>query len=196
MTITELYNMLADKDFQDPWTGNLFFPAYMYVYDESKEYETQLEILNIKERLYRPNSYLNVMILDIFQEFQEFLMQDTFGKQSKYDFYIEQEEINYHKVQKALTQDANNDRFFSWLNQKISLHFKESDHFEVGYVFVKGFGTIFPYLRVSKFISKFEKYIIGYKMILFYPGKAGENYSLFNLLDDENLYRAIYLINQ
>lgn len=55
MTITELYNQLADKNFQDPLTGNLFFPAYMYVYDPEKEYEIQQEIINIKERLYRPN---------------------------------------------------------------------------------------------------------------------------------------------
>ena len=28
MTITELYNQLCDKDFQNHQTGNLFFPAY------------------------------------------------------------------------------------------------------------------------------------------------------------------------
>ena len=196
MTITELYNILADKDFQDPWTGNLFFPAYMYVYDETKEYEIEQEILNIKERLYRPNSYLNVMMIDIFHEFQEYLMQETFAKQSKFDFYIGMEQQNYLKVQKSLAQEAEKDRFFSWLNQKINHHFSESEHYEVGYVFMKGFGTIFPYLRASKFISKFEKYISGYKMIIFYPGKVGENYNLFNLLNDEHLYRAIKLINQ
>ena len=50
MTITELYNQLANKDFQDHLTGNLFFPAYMYVYDPEKEYEIDAEIINIKEK--------------------------------------------------------------------------------------------------------------------------------------------------
>ncbi len=54
MTITELYTQLADKDFQDHETGNLFFPAYMYMYDAQKEYEIDKEILDIKNRLHRP----------------------------------------------------------------------------------------------------------------------------------------------
>ena len=67
---------------------------------------------------------------------------------------------------------------------------------EVAYVLVKGFGTIFPYLRASRFMNRFEKYISGYKMILFSPGEVKENYNLFKLLNDEHLYRAIKLINQ
>lgn len=196
MTITELYQQLADKDFQDPLTGNLFFPAYMYVYDPEKEYETEQEILNIKERLYRPNSYLNVLIIDIFQEFQEFLKQEKFGQHRKFDFYTKHEQEAYEKVQKALQQDAHSNRFFEWLAQRIRKHFDQSGDFQVGYVFMKGFGAIYPYLRASRFMNKFEKYITAYKMILFYPGTVKDNYNLFGLLNDENLYRAIKLINE
>ena len=46
MTITELYTQLENKDFQDHQTGNLFFPAYMYMYDAQKEYEIDKEILD------------------------------------------------------------------------------------------------------------------------------------------------------
>jgi hypothetical protein len=45
-------------------------------------------------------------------------------------------------------------------------------------------------------MNNFEKYIQKYKIILFYPGEVKENYNLFKLLNDENLYRAIHLINQ
>ena len=83
MTITELYNKLDDKDFQNHLTGNLFFPAYMYVYDPDKEYEIDQEIMNIKERLHRPTNYLDVMVLDIFEEFLEFMRNKNFGKVSK-----------------------------------------------------------------------------------------------------------------
>lgn len=58
MTITELYNQLCNKDFQDHQTGNLFFPAYMYMYNPEKEYEVEKEILDIKNRLHRPNNYV------------------------------------------------------------------------------------------------------------------------------------------
>jgi hypothetical protein len=196
MTITELYNKLDDKDFQDHLTGHLFFPAYMYVYDPAKEYETDREILNIKERLHRPTNYLNVLVLDIFEEFLEFLHAQSFGKDSKFDFFLKQEETRPDQVEKSLRQTANDDRFYAWLHQKITDHFHKSGDAKVAYVFMKGFGAAFPYLRASKFMSNFEKHISGYKLILFYPGEVKDNYRLFKVLNDENLYRAIKLINE
>jgi len=195
MTITELYNKLDDKDFQDHLTGNLFFPAYMYVYDPAKEYEVDREILNIKERLHRPNNYLNVMVLDIFEAFLAFLQSQPFGRTTRYEYYLLQEEKMPEKVEKALRQSANDDLFYTYLHQQISEHFKRSGESRVAYVFVKGFGAIFPYLRANKFMNNFEKHITGYKLILFYPGEVREHYHLFNILNDENLYRAIKLIN-
>lgn len=195
MTITELYHKLDDKDFQNHLTGNLFFPAYMYVYEPDKEYEVDAEILNIKERLHRPTNYLDVMVIDIFEEFLAFLETQRFGNASKLDFFLQQEASKPDQVEKSLRQSANDDRFYVWLHEKIRRHFLEAGEAKVAYVFVKGFGAIFPYMRASKFMNNFEKYIDGYKMILFYPGEAKEYYHLFKLLNDENLYRAIRLIN-
>lgn len=195
MTITELYRKLDDKDFQNHLTGNLFFPAYMYLYDPTKEYEIDAEILNIKERLHRPNNYLEVMVLDIFEEFQAFLQTQRFGNASKLDFFLQQELSKPDQVDKSLRQAAHDDRFYTWLHEKIQQHFHAAGDAQVAFVFVKGFGAIYPYMRASKFMSNFEKYINGYKLILFYPGEAREYYHLFKLLNDENLYRAIRLIN-
>lgn len=195
MTITELYTKLDDKDFQDHLTGNLFFPAYMYIYHPASEYEVDQEILSIKDRLHRPTNYLRVMVLDIFEEFLEFLRVEPFGKVSKFDFFLKQEETRPEQVEKSLRQTANDDRFYAWLHQRITEHFQQAGDAKVAYVFVKGFGAIFPYMRASKFMSNFEKHISGYKLILFYPGEVKENYNLFNVLNDENLYRAIKLIN-
>ena len=195
MTITELYNQLADKDFQDHQTGNLFFPAYMYMYNAAKEYEIEAEILDIKNRLHRPNNYLDVLIIDIFEEFTSYLKSEQFGKMSKYDFYRNHEKKKPEAVEKSLKHDAYDDRFLNYLNNKITTHLNNAGHYEVAYVFVKGFGNAFPYIRTSRFMNKFEKYIKGYKLIMFYPGEAKTYYSLFGLLKDENLYRAIKLIN-
>ena len=64
------------------------------------------------------------------------------------------------------------------------------------YVFVTGFGEIFPYLRASKFISNFEKYTTGkFKVVVFYPGRVDQFCHLFDKLNDDNPYRAIKLIN-
>lgn len=196
MTITELYNQLADKDFQDHQTGNLFFPAYMYLYDPEKEYEIDAEILDIKNRLHRPNNYLDVMVIDIFEEFVSYLKQEKFGRDTKFDFYTQYESSKPEAVYKALHQDSYDTRFLSYLNTKIKTHLEAAKNFEVAYVFVKGFGNAFPYIRASRFMNNFEKYIVGYKLIMFYPGEVKDYYSLFGLLKDENLYRAIKLINE
>jgi hypothetical protein len=196
MTITELYTQLSNKDFQDHNTGNLFFPAYMYMYDAEEEYEINHEILDIKNRLHRPNSYLDVMVIDIFEEFVSYLRQTKFGKLTKYEFYTEHEIEKTEAVEKALKQDAYDKRFLLYLDNKIKAHLENATSYEVAYVFVKGFGNAFPYIRASRFMSNFEGYIKGYKLIMFYPGEAKNYYSLFGLLKDENLYRAIKLINE
>lgn len=196
MTITQLYDQLSNKDFQDHHTGNLFFPAYMYMYDATKEYEINREILDIKSRLHRPNSYLDVMVLDIFEYFIEYLKQEKFGKKMKYEYYIFHEKDKSKAIDEALKQDAYDTRFLKFLDSKIKFHLENAGTYEVAYVMVKGFGNAFPYIRASRFMNNFEKYIKGYKLILFYPGRANQYYSLFGLLKDENLYRAIKLINQ
>ena len=196
MTITELYKQLSDKDFQNHQTGNLFFPAYMYMYDPGKEYEVDAEILDIKNRLHRPTNYLDVMVIDIFEVFIEYLKQEKFGRDTKFNYYSKQESLKPDAVDKSLKMDAYSQRFLGFLSSKIEEHFTQANESEVAYVFVKGFGSSFPYIRASRFMNNFEKYIKGYKLIMFYPGEAKNYFSLFGLLKDENLYRAIKLINE
>ena len=196
MTIAEFYNQFANDDFKDYETGNLFFPAYMYMYNAENEYQIDAEILDIKNRLHRPTNYLDVIVLDIYEEFIIYLKQEKFAKSNKFDFYNSHENLKPEAVNKSLFKDAYDKRFLEFLNKKIQAHLKIEDSFLRSYVFIKGFGNAFPYLRASRFFNNFEKYVKGYKLIMFYPGEAKEYYSLFGLLKDENLYRAIKLINE
>ncbi|GGF79108.1 BREX protein BrxB domain-containing protein [Wenyingzhuangia marina] len=196
MTISELYDKLADDGFKDFETGNLFFPAYMYVYKAEEEYHINQEIEDIKNRLHRPTNYLDVMILDIYEEFLEYLKQAKMAKTNKFEFYMQREKDKQDAVEKSLFKDAYDPKFLEYLNTKIKKHLAIEDNFQRSYVFLKGFGNAFPYIRTSRFFNNFEKYVKGYKLIMFYPGEAKEYYSLFGLLKDENLYRAIKLINE
>jgi hypothetical protein len=189
MTISELYKQLSNKDFQDHQTGNLFYRAYMYMYKVENEYEIENDILDIKNKLHRPNNYLDVMVIDIFEVFLEYLKQEKFGnKFNKFEYY--------HNFE--IKKDAYDKRFLGFLNQKIVNHLQNSGDYEVAYVLMKGFSRSFPYIRASRFMNNFEKYINegNYKLIMFYPGEAKNYYSLFGMLKDENLYRAIKLINE
>ena len=195
MTIPELFDLLSDSAFQDPNTGNLFFPAYMYVYSPDKEYYIRQQIEEIKKRLIRPNTYIDVLAINLFEEFRNFLESREFGAEDLLSMLLKEESSEPDKVEQTLRREANNKNFFAWVNDIIQEHLKQTDSFKKSYVFVNGFGEMYPYLRASKFLSNFEKFISGYKIIMFYPGSAKENYSLFNLLNDENPYRAIKLIN-
>ena len=125
----------------------------------------------------------------------EGVKNEKFGKAIKYEYYLEVESANNEKVDKALKQDAYSEKFMNYLRDKIAEHQNDTDY-EVAYVFVKGFGNSYPYIRASRFMSNFEKHIKGFKLIMFYPGVAKGYYSLFGILQDENLYRAIKLINE
>jgi len=195
MTISELFDLLCDKSFQDPETGNLFFPAYMYIYKPDKEYQIRAQIKELKERLIRPNNYVDVLILNLFDVFLEFLQTRDLGGTSLYDILLKSEHNDPEKVTTTLKREASSEPFFSKVNTKIQEHLRNVNQYKKSYIFIHGFGEIFPYLRASKFLSKFEKFISGYKIILFYPGTAKDYYSLFDLLNDENPYRAIKLLN-
>jgi hypothetical protein len=195
MTIPELYDLLCDEAFQDPATGNLFFPAYMYIYSPEKEYYIREQIADIKKRLIRPNTFVEVLVINLFEEFKSYLESREFGTGNLLSVLMEKESTDATTVEQTLKREANSANFYAWVNNKIQLHLMNVDNFKKSYVFVQGFGEIYPYLRASKFLSNFEKYISGYKIIMFYPGSAKEYYSMFNLLSDENPYRAIKLIN-
>lgn len=195
MTIRELYEKLADPAFQDHFTGDLFFKAYMYIYDPSKEYEIREEIADIKKRLKRPNNFINVLVIDIFKEFTSYLKSQSFGKQSLYDYLLGKESQDTDKVRDSLKRSASDAKFSKFLFDLIDEHLNTEDNLKKSYVFIHGFGQLYPYLRTSHFINKFEKYITNYKIVLFYPGKYDGDFELFGMLDDKNPYRTIKLIN-
>ena len=81
MTISEFYDeLLSDKEFQNPETGKLFFPTYIFTYNHEKEYEIRKEIDGLKDRLERPSNFIDTLILNIFDEFIDFLKEDKLKK--------------------------------------------------------------------------------------------------------------------
>lgn len=196
MTIQELYDLLASDDFQRADTGNLFFPAYMYMYEPENEYEIEEAIEDVKKRLYRPSNYIDILVIDIYEEFMRYLGDAAFLKSTKLEKFKERELSKPEIADKAVKAEAYSPHFLSRLNEIIQTHLSKEGDYKVSYVFVKGFGRAFPYIRASRFMNNFEKYIKNYKIIMFYPGKANDSYySLFGTMNDENLYRAIKLIN-
>ncbi len=174
MTISEFYDLLlSDKDFQNPETGKLFFPAYIFTYNPEDEYEVRKEIEGLKERLIRPDNYVDTLILNIFDEFIEFLKSEKLGKENLFDLILAKEESKdpSEETIALLKEKANSREFFDFINNKVVEHFSLPSEYKKVYLLLYGFGSIFPFLRTSEYLKNFEQHVKDYKLIVFYPGK-------------------------
>ena len=69
MKLSDLFEELSRREFQNPETGNMFFPAYIYCYDPQEEYQIRKEIIELKDRLIRPDIFQECMVTNIYEEF-------------------------------------------------------------------------------------------------------------------------------
>ena len=198
MTIEELYDHLNSPEFQQT-QSDIFYNYYIYLYPPQDEYKMRDQIQEFKERLKRPTSFVNALTLDLFDAFCDYLKEQAFGPDSLLDVVFEQDKQHPEAVTELLTSEANSDRFFKFIHDRIAEHIKQNDGLKKPYVFIYGIGKIFPYLRTNVFLTAYEPYndTDKYKIILFYPGgQEGNSFTLFNALQDHHTYRAILLVNE
>lgn len=200
MTVEQLYDKLCSKSFQDT-ESNIFYNFFVYLYQADKEFEMREQIDRIKEYIKRPVNNVDILTLDIFEEFCNFMNAQSFGNHPSYLTYIlEKDRIRPDDVTRALQLKANGDAFMLYLHNRIMEHVnKIDDQYIRPYVFMYGLGNIYPYLRTSNLLNRYEPYNRSerYKIILFYPGdQSGSSFKLFGDLEDNHTYRAIVLMNE
>ena len=200
MTVEQLYDKLCSKSFQDT-ESNIFYNFFVYLYQADKEFEMREQIDRIKENIKRPVNNVDILTLDIFEEFCNFMNAQSFGNHPSYLTYIlEKDRIRPDDVTRALQLKANGDAFMLYLHNRIMEHVnKIDDQYIRPYVFMYGLGNIYPYLRTSNLLNRYEPYNRSerYKIILFYPGdQSGSSFKLFGDLEDNNTYIAIVLMNE
>lgn len=197
MTIEELYNKLEDKFFQDTDTGSIFYNVYIYQYNPAEEYDIREQIENLKSRLRRPNNNLDILSINLFDEFCDFLDKMEYGfNPSMLNYLLEIEKED--NIAEDLIRLACDEDFLNSIHNKIQNHIEQENQLKKSFVFLYGIGQIYPYLRTNTFLSNFERYNKGekYKIIVFYPGHSVDNgFSLFDRLKDDNTYRSIKLID-
>ena len=200
MTVEQLYEKLCSKKFQDTQSGDLFYNFFVYLYPADKEFEMREQIDDIKENIKRPVNNVDVLTLDIFEEFCRCMDGQSFGKHPSYlNYMLEKDESRPDDVTKALLLKANSDDFMLYIHNKIMEHVSKVDEYIRPYVFLYGLGNIYPYLRTSNLLNRYERYNRSerYKIILFYPGdQDGATFKLFGDLEDNHTYRAIVLMNE
>lgn len=202
MTIAELDEKLNSPGFLNPENGDLFYNFYIYQYPAEREYDIRQQILEFKRNLKRPLTYVDVLTLDLFEEFCHFLDKKKFLKNpSMLKYLLDKESKDTSmatNVQDTLTRNAHSPEFLRYLHDRIMEHKAKVDMYKRPYVFLYGVGAIFPYLRVNELLALYEDYnkTNEYKIIVFYPGHRDDNtYRLFDTLQDNHTYRATLLIN-
>lgn len=184
---------MTDKGFQEPRTGNLFFPVYIYTYEPAEEYEMRKEISLLIEKLERPNNYLDSLVINMYDEMIEYLKEEQFANRSLFDLISEKEKEDDEEALTWVRDEINEGNFYNNFTKKVKNHFGQNNEKKV-YLVLHGFGTAYPYLRVSDFLKNTEQLIKEFKVIVFYPGNYdNNNYNMFGLLNDDNLYRANHL---
>lgn len=192
-TIDKIFQLLSREDFKDPDTGLLFFPVYIYTYPAEKEFQIRDQIDLLNERLKRPSNNLNCLVINIYKELINYLKESKFAGASLFDSIVKLEQEDYTEALEFIQEKANEDQFIHFIGQKFETYFKEQETDKI-YLFLHGFGSVFPYLRLSTLLKNTEKYTKNFKLIAFYPGDfKNANYSLFGFFNDDNVYRANHL---
>ncbi len=83
--IDKLYDLMATKGFQEPRTGNLFFPAYIYTYPPDHEYAIREQLAMLNEKLSRPSHYLDCMMVNIYHELLDYLQEVAFAGRTLFE---------------------------------------------------------------------------------------------------------------
>ena len=197
MTIQQLYEKLCTPEFQDAENGSLAYNFYIYQYPAEKEYEIRENIVDFCDKLARPAIFVDVLALNLFEEFCIFMEQTPLGNGTVLSDSLENEDEYPNDIATELSNNARSTQFCKFLDKRIQEHLTEQ---QTGnskpYVFVYGIGSIFPYLRANVFLTCMEPFnqVNQYKIILFYPGENRDNsYSLFGRLGDTRPYRATLL---
>lgn len=203
MTIKELDDKLNSPGFQDPKSGDLFYNFFIYQYPIEQEYEIRKQIMDFKANLIRPVNYVDVLTLNLFEEFCNFLDQKKFLKHPSMLKYLKDKEeadpTTSENIQNTLTRNAHSPEFVQYIHSRIIEHISIKDEYKRPFVFLYGVGSMYPYLRVNEFLAQYEDYneTSKYKILVFYPGHRENNsFRLFGELPDNHTYRATLLVNE
>lgn len=197
MEVKKIYEVLARKDFQDPSTGDLFFPVYIYTYDPGEEEVCKSGIDQILSLLKRPTNHHQNLHIHIWDYVREFFKEKSFGKFTYEELILKKEKGGEDVTEWVRHQlFAAESNFFSWLQERIGDHYSDGKLDFKPYILVNGFTESYPYVRPGEFLKNSEMFTDKFKLILFYPGRVeGENFYLFNVLESVNIYRANILNN-
>jgi hypothetical protein len=178
-TINNIYDIVSNPRFinMEGLSGEI--PFWVAPYDISKELKVESEIKHLVRKL--KTSGLEPLCIDLFELSCE-IIEEKIGMEE-----LKQIELDLDKsfFLDALQSTINiHDRFIPAIGEKVKGANPQM-------LFLKGVGKVYPFIRSHIVLNNLQSEIKNIPTLMFYPGEySGRSLRLFNLLEDDNYYRA------
>ncbi len=178
-TINHIFDIVSNPRFinMEGLSGEI--PFWVAPYDISKELKVESEIKHLVRKL--KTSGFEPLCIDLFELSCE-IIEEKIGMEE-----LKQIELDLDKsfFLDALQSTINiHDRFIPAIGKKV----KETNP---QMLFLKGVGKVYPFIRSHIVLNNLQSEIKNIPTLMFYPGEySGRSLRLFNLLEDDNYYRA------
>ena len=178
-TINNIYDIVSNPRFinMEGLSGEI--PFWVAPYDISEERKVESEIKHLVRKL--KTSGLEPLCIDLFELSCE-IIEENIGMEE-----LKQIELDLDKsfFLDALQSTINiHDRFIPAIGEKVKGANPQM-------LFLKGVGKVYPFIRSHIVLNNLQSEIKNIPTLMFYPGEySGRSLRLFNLLEDDNYYRA------
>lgn len=178
-TINNIYDIVSNPRFinMEGLSGEI--PFWVAPYDISEERKVESEIKHLVRKL--KTSGFEPLCIDLFELSCE-IIEEKIGMEE-----LKQIELDLDKsfFLDALQSTINiHDRFIPAIGKKVK-------GTNPNMLFLKGVGKVYPFIRSHIVLNNLQSEIKNIPTLMFYPGEySGRSLRLFNLLEDDNYYRA------
>lgn len=178
-TINHIFEIVSNPRFinMEGLSGEI--PFWVAPYDISEEREVETEIKYLVRKL--KTNGLKPLCIDLFELSCE-IIEENIGMEE-----LKQIELDLDKsfFLDALQSTINiHDRFIPAIGKKVK-------EINPQMLFLKGVGKVYPFIRSHIVLNNLQSEIKDIPTLMFYPGEySGRSLRLFNLLEDDNYYRA------
>jgi hypothetical protein len=160
-------------------------PFWIAPYDVRAENQVNSEISNLVRKLH--NDGIIALCIDLFELSCELVdehigLEEMFALEQSMEkqFFIDalQSTINIHE------------RFIPAISERIEAE-------NPSMLLIKGVGKVFPFIRSHIVLNNLQSAVKNIPTLMFFPGEySGKSLKLFDLLEDDNYYRANNIFSQ
>lgn len=160
-------------------------PFWIAPYDVRAENQVNSEIVNLVRKL--QNDGIKALCVDLFELSCELVdehigLEEMFALEQSMEkqFFIDalQSTINIHE------------RFIPAISERIEAE-------SPSMLLIKGVGRVFPFIRSHIVLNNLQSAVKNIPTLMFFPGEySGKSLKLFDLLVDDNYYRANNIFSQ